>query len=227
MDVRSEKVYAVVSAMVSAGDGIPYDVAVAQPPDARGLGTGASIVQITMLEMLRRLTTHILTPSATLVSGGSAGSIGVNVGLAAPVSGIFGMFQGVPFLLSAAGILSGSPTGAISTTSGQIRKVLVTIGMSALPVASSLALNGGTVQFVYGSTVVTSALACTSGGQTFSYFDQVPLPLPSANEIPMGWLNVPNSFSVSAGIFSSYMVTDFRATQGLNLSAMLQGIAQP
>jgi hypothetical protein len=60
-----------------------------------------------------------------------------------------------------------------------------------------------------------------------SYFDAVPLPMPSAGEIPVGWLNIPNSFATSAGINASHMITDYRAMQGLNLSAMLQGVPQP
>ncbi|HEY5866324.1 MAG TPA: hypothetical protein VI542_12395, partial [Candidatus Tectomicrobia bacterium] len=59
------------------------------------------------------------------------------------------------------------------------------------------------------------------GGQGISYFDYVPMPKPSANEIPVGWLNIPNSFSTSAGIANSHMITDFRVTQGINFSAMM------
>lgn len=228
MDVRTDRIYAMVSAMVSAGDGIPYDFVGPQPPPNPQANTGVSIAQVTWLEMLRRLTTHIMSPSATLNSGGSAGSVALNYGTAAPVSGVFGMFQGVPFYLSGtANTLSAQPTSSISTASNQIRKVLVTLGMSALPAASSFALGGGTLQFVYGSAMTTSANACTSGGQALSYFDAVPLPIPSAGEIPLGWLNIPNSFATSAGLANSHMYTDFRATQGLNLSAMMVGLPQP
>jgi hypothetical protein len=130
------------------------------------------------------------------------------------------MLMGVPFVLSAAGTLSGQPASAISTASNEIRKVLVCIGMSALG-GSSLALGGGTIQFTYGPAYRTSAGACTSGGQGASYFDYVALPKPSANEVPVGWLNVVNSFAASAGIINSCMMTDYRATQGLNFSAMM------
>jgi hypothetical protein len=181
---------------------------------------------ITMLEVLRRAFTNITTPSTTIVSGTGAPAVALAFGTATP-SGIAGMFQGVPFVLSAAGLLSGTPGSALSTASNQIRKVLVTIGMSSIPVASSLALGGGTVQFVYGSAVTTSAGAVTSGGQAISYFDYVPLPQCSAGEIPVGWINVPNSFASGAGIPNSCMFTDFRVTQGLNLSAMMQGLPQP
>lgn len=218
LDVRTEKVVGMVSTTVSAGDGIANKVLLPEPI------TSAQPSLITWAEMLRRLCTHMTSPSATLVSGGSAGAIAITVtGLP---SAINGMFQGVPFSLSAAGHLSGSPTSLISTGSTTIRKVLVTIGMSALPVASSLALGGGTVQFVYGSAYTTSAGAVGSGGQS-AYFDKVPLPVPSAGEVPVGWLNVYNSFAVSAGIANHQMITDYRAVQGLDLSALLAGIPQP
>lgn len=233
MQVQSEPLFVMVSGSVSAaGNEAPYDVLSPQPPLLQGPpvafigGAGVSNPQLTMLEFMRRCVTNITTPSTTIVSGGSAGSIALAFGTATP-SGIAGMFQGVPFVLSAAGTISAQPTGAISTTSNQIRKVLVTLTMSALPVASSLALAGGAVGFEYGSAMTTSAGAVTSGGQGYSYFDYVPLPLPSANEIPVGWLNVVNSFSVSAGIINSCMFTDYRVTQGLNMSAMLQGLPQP
>lgn len=214
MDVRSEILYGIVSAGVSAGDGIQYKTVAPQP----------SAPLMTMAEMIRRMVTHLTSPSATLTSGGSAGAVGITVtGLP---SGIQGMIQGVPFSLSAAGHLSGSPVSSISTASTTIRKVLVTIAMSGLPVASSLALGGGTVQFVYGSAFSTSAGAVTSGGQS-AYFNLVPLPLPSANEVPVGWLNVYNSFSTSAGIANTDMITDLRAVQGVNMSALLAGIPQP
>lgn len=231
MDVRSTQVYGMVSAAVSGGDGVQHRTLQPQPP---ALGASAypgpvSAPTFAWAEMLRRLVTYIMSPSATIVSGGSAGAIAIAFGAntLGGASGILGMFQGVPFVLSAAGTLSGSPTSAISTASTTIRKVLVTIGMSALPVASSLALGGGTVQFVYGSAYNTSAGAATSGGQGVSYFDFVPLPIPSAGEIPVGWLNIPNSFAVSAGINASHMFTDYRVTQGVNLSALLAGIPQP
>ena len=226
-NVRGEPVYAVVSTLVSAGDGVGYEFTAPAPApltqpqtlDGRS-GAGVSNPQIDLLEAFRRCFTNITTPSTTIVSGGSAGSVALAFGTATP-SGIAGMFQGVPFVLSAAGTLSGAPTSLVSTASNEIRKVLVCIGMSAVPVASSLALGGGTIQFTYGPAVRTSANACTSGGQGLSYWDYVPMPRPSANEVPVGWLNIPNSFATSAGIANSHMITDFRVTQGLNFSAML------
>ena len=232
MNVIQEQIYANVSAPVSAGDGVQFDVLLPQPPvlltGNRGVSTaGVSAPMYNMLELIRRMFTHIDSPSATLASGGSAGSVQITFGGTALGSGIVGKLQGWPFVLSAAGALSAQPTSAISTASNQIRKVLVTLGMSALPVASSFALAGGTVQFVYGSAMTTSAGACTSGGQGASFFDLIPLPTPSANEIPVGWINVVNSFAASAGINASHMFTDWRVTQGINLSAMMAGLAQP
>lgn len=219
MDVRSEKLYGVVSASVSAGDGIAYKFTGPEPL------TSATPALMTMAELIRRLATHITTPSTTIVSGGSAGSVALAFGTATP-SGIAGMFHGWPFVLSAAGTISAQPTSLISTASTTIRKVLVTIGMSALPVQSSLALAGGTVQFVYGSAYTVSAGAVTAGGQS-AYFDLVPLPVPSAGEIPVGWLNVYNSFATSAGIANTQMIVDYRTTQGVDLSALLTGTPQP
>ena len=123
MDVRTEMLYGVVSAAVSAGDGITYKTVVPQP----------SAPLMTMAEMIRRMVTHLTSPSATLVSGGSAGAVAITVtGLP---SGINGRLQGVPFSLSYTGTLSAQPTSQVSTASTTIRKVLVTITMSALPVA--------------------------------------------------------------------------------------------
>ena len=214
MNVRSEMLYGIVSAAVSAGDGIAYKTVAPQP----------SAPLMTMAEMIRRMVTHLTSPSAMLASGGSAAAVAVTVtGLP---SGINGRIQGVPFSLSYTGTLSGAPTSSVSTASTTIRKVLVTITMSALPAASSLALGGGGLGFVYGSAYNTSAGAVTSGGQS-AYFDLVPLPLPSANEVPVGWLNIYNSFAVSAGVANTQMICDLRAVQGVNMSALLAGIPQP
>jgi hypothetical protein len=232
MDAQSERLFVLASTTVSAGDGVVYDYLGPQPPAMQAspinwTGNGSiSTPMMTMLEFMRRCVTNITTPSASINSGGSAGSVAINFGTATP-SGIAGMFQGVPFVLSAAGTLSGSPTSAWSTASYQIRKVLVTIGMSGLSGQSSLALAGGTVQFTYGSAMVTSAMGCTSGSQAISYWDYVPWPLPSANEIPIGGLLVPNSTAVSAGIINSCMISDLRVFQGVNMSAMMVGVTQP
>jgi len=212
MSVEGENIYSIASVPVSAGDGRPYTYTGPTLPP-----TGVSAPQIDMLEFMRRCMTHIFTPSATLASGGSAGSIALTFG----ASGVAGMVQGVPFIISATGTLSGSPTSLISTASNEIRKVLVCIGMSALPVASSFALAGGVLQFTYGPAVRTSANAANSGGLGLSYFDAVALPRASANEVPVGWINVVNSFPTSAGINASHMFTDYRVVQGMNFSAIL------
>ena len=215
--INTDILIAEVSAQVSALDGVTFDVQ-AKP--------GASAFLGTFTEFMQKLASRITTPSTTLVSGGSTAAIAIALGTTAPVSGIAGVFQGWPFQLSAAGNPSGSPTSLISTGSTTVRKVLVTLGMSALPVASSLALAGGTVQFVYGSDFATSAGAVASGGVSAT-FNKVPLPKPSAGEIPIGWLNVPNSFAVSAGISDDMLITDYRETQGFDFSAILGVVQQP
>ena len=216
MDVRSEMIYAMVSAAVSGPDGIVYKTVAPQ-----------AVPLFTMAEMLRRLNNRILSPSATIASGGSAGSVQITIPGGSP-SGILGTVQGWPFSISGTGTPSGAPTSLISTASTTIRKVLVTLGFSAFTsTMSSLALGGATVQFTYGSAVITSAGAVTSGGQTASYFDAVPLPQASAHEVIIGWLNVPNSFATSAGINASHMFHNFQLTQGANLSNLLAGVPQP
>lgn len=228
-DIRREMAFAAVSAQVSAADGLIVDTMTFQPPLS-----AASNLMHTMAELFRRAFTYVLSPSATLISGGSAGSVALNAATAGP-SGIWGMCQGQPFFISslAAGSLSGSPISTISTASNQIRKVLVTVGISAFggsgPATSSLAGSavGSILQFVYGSAMNTSANQATSGGQGASYFDMVPLPLPSANEVPVGWLNIPNSFATSAGLAASMMFNDYRVFQGYNFSAIFPVRQQP
>lgn len=220
-ELHTDVLYARVSAQVSSIDGIAHDV-LKQVAASAYLGT--------MAEMLQKLMNRIDSPSATIASGGSAGSVQITLGTAAPVSGLKGRHHGWPFFLSATGALSGSPTSAYSTTSSQIRKVLVTLGMSALPgdasYVSSLALGGGTVQFVYGSVFATSAGAVNSGGAS-AFFNKVPLPKASAGEIPIGWLNFYNSFTPSTMIANHTMITDYRVTQGVDLSAVLGTVQQP
>lgn len=227
MDVRTEKVMAFVSSLVSAGDGIQYKTLLPQPPADTKLG--ASHAQILWIEMLRRSLTYVASPSATIISGGSLGAIALSPSSGMTTeSGFAGRFQGVPFYFSGvSGAISGQPGSAASTASNQIRKVLVTVPMSALPVSTFAASGPANLTFVIGSAMVTSANAATSGGQQVSFFDYVPLPVPSAGEIPVGWLNWPNSQAASAAIQTSWMITDYRAVQGLNLSAMMTGIPQP
>ena len=240
MDVLREQVYGLVSVAVSAGDGLLVDSMIAQPPvlitglaaltnTPAGAPTGVNGVSAPMqtwAELIRRMFTHLTSPSAIISGGASGFAIHVVVPSAAPTSGIHGMMQGVPFVVGAAGNLIGTPTAAMSTTSNQIRKVLVTMTVSALPAQGGLNSANAAVQFIYGSAMVTSASVVNSGGAS-SYFDLVPLPLPSAGEIPVGWLNVPNNFPVSTAISATMMWSDLRAVQGLNLSALLQGRMQP
>ena len=105
VDILNDRAYAAVSAQVSAGDGQIIDTMTFQPPLS-----GASNLMHSTAELLRRLFTHILSPSATLISGGSAGSVTLNAATAGP-SGVWGLCQGQPFFLSGVAI-SGSPTSA-------------------------------------------------------------------------------------------------------------------
>ena len=212
MNVRTEMVFSLVSSPVSAGDGVQYDTVQAQPPPlltgaqavgASGTGLAVSMPQMTMLEMIRRAFTNITTPSATIVGATSGAAVALTIGEQAGSGGLAGMMQGVPFYISGVGHLSGQLAGTISTTSAQIRKALVTIALSSLPVQSSLASAAGTVlTFVYGSAFATSANTVISGtsNAVISYFDLVPLPMPSAGEIPVGCLNVPNNFPISTAV---------------------------
>lgn len=233
-NVKSDMLYANVSAVASAGDGIAYDVITPQPPvlQTGNVGVsaaGVSAPQYNMLEFIRRAFTHIDTPSATLVTGTSGYAVAVTIGQQYGSGGIGGKLQGVPFYISGVGHLSAQLTSAASTASNQIRKVLVCIGLSSLPMVSSMASGAGTLQCTYGSAFLTSASVVTSGGTGNgpSYFDLVPLPVPSANEVPVGWLNIPNNFPVSTSVSASMLWSDYRALQGINLSAMMTGIPQP
>ena len=232
MDVRSVRVYGMMSGLVSAGDGVPYRTLTAQPPwlgGSSGYPGPVSAPTFTWAEMIRRMFTHVTSPSATIISGGSTGAVALSPssGLTTE-SGFAGRFQGMPFYFSGvSGAISGQPASGVSTTSAQIRKVLVTVPMSAIPLSTFAASGPATLTFVIGTVVATSAGACTSGGQALSYFDSVPLPTPSAGEIPVGWLNIPNSFAASASIPTSCMITDYRVVQGINLSALLVGMPQP
>lgn len=231
MDVRRTVVYGFVSAAVSAGDGVQYKTVQPQPPGLQASGLPGPVSAPTFLwaELLRRLITHVTSPSATLVSGGSAGAIALGWGATlSGYSGILGLYQGAPFYFSGvSGAISGQPTSGVSTASNQIRKVLVTMPMSALPVSTFAASGPANLTFTIGSAMTTSANAATSGGQTVSYFDNVPLPQASAGEVPLGWLNWPNSQAASASILTSWMQNDFRVLQGINLSALLAGMPQP
>jgi hypothetical protein len=225
MDILNDRAFAAVSALISAGDGLGIDTITFQPP----LSAASNLMHSTA-ELWRRAFTHILSPSASVVSGTGVAAVALTFG-ATPL-GLFGMCQGQPFLISGTGLLSGTVGSAASTASNQIRKVLVTFAFPAFggsgPATSSLASTAVTaLQFVYGSAMVTSANAANSGGQGASYFDMVPLPLASANEVPVGWLNIPNSYGSGGGVAASYMFSDYRVFQGYNLSAIFATRVQP
>lgn len=217
MDIRSEKLYALVSTAVSAGDGVQYKTVPGH--------LAASAFLDTMADFMAKSLNKITTASTTLASGGSAGAVAVGLG-GDRTSGIQGTIHGIPFHLSAAGTMSASPTSLISTASNTIRKVLVTLGGLTVPPASSIGTASGSLGFVYGSAYATSAGAVTTGGQS-AYFNLVPLPKASAGEIPLGWINVTNSFAVSAGLANHHLITDYRETQGVNLSLIMAGLIQP
>jgi hypothetical protein len=221
-NVLTESIYALVSASVSAIDGKTYGVQNAQV--SAGMGT--------MFELMLRLFNHVDHPSAALISGGSAGAVVLATPTSIGMSAVIPItYQGVPYYLNSAAAVSGSPASnaspGYSTTSTTIRKVLVGLTFSALPLASSPGSNGGAAMvFVYGSAYTTSAGVVTSGGAS-AYFNLVPLPKPSAGMVPVGWLNIPNSFAASAGIDNTMMICDLRATQGYDLSAIQGTIVQP
>lgn len=218
MNIKSTKLYATISAPVSAIDGIQYKTTTTQVSAFLG----------TMLEMFHRLNNRILTASTTLVLGGSNASVAVGTsgaGGASGMSGIMGTIQGWPFFV-AGEALSATPGSAISTNSNTIRKVLVCLTASSLPVASSLATAGFSLQFVYGSAYSVSANAVSTGGAS-AYFNKVPLPKPSAHQVPVGWINVPNSFSSGGTISTPMLITDYRETQGVNFDLIMSAIQQP
>jgi len=217
-EILSTRLYALVSASVSALDGIAHKTQGGQTSSFLG----------TFAEMMLKLNNRILTASTTLISGGSAGAIAIGTsgaGGASGVSGIMGMINGWPFFLNGEP-RSAQPTSLISTASTTIRKVLVGLTFSAFPIASSFDMAQSGVAFVYGSAFTTSAGAVTSGGQS-AYFNSVPLPKWSAGFVPVGWLNVPNSFAVSANISTHMMITEYRETQGFAFSLFMTAIEQP
>lgn len=218
MDIKTEITYALVSASVSALDGKTHGY---QGPQLSAfLGT----VYDFMFKTMNRIT----TASTSLILGGSNAAIAIGtsgMGSLSGVSGITGNFQGWPFFLTGEA-RSGTPTSLISTGSTTIRKVLVGLGFSALPVASSLDFTASNVLFVYGSAFATSSLACSTGGQS-AYFNSVPLPKASAGMVPVGWLNVPNAFASGATISTPMLITDWREIQGIDLSAIQGTVTQP
>jgi len=222
MDVRSEKLYFFVSGQVSADDGVTFNTV----PNA----TGASAFLDTMADLMHKMLNRITTPSTTIISGGSAAAVAITVGTTDGASGYKGYIMGMPFTASAGGHVSADPSsalaGACSTASNEVRKVLVCLEPSSgWPIQSSL---GGTVTvaFVNGSAFTTTAGSVASGGVSAT-FNQIPLPKPSAQQIPVGWLNIPNSYTSGDGITTDMMIHDYRETQGANLSLVMTNVQQP
>jgi hypothetical protein len=202
-DVRSDKLTVYSESEISAVDGITTTVAA--PPTSSFLGT--------MAEFLQKTLNHITTVSATLVPGDNASAVAFG---GAPQ----GMFQGQPFSAASGG--SATPGSMANTSAATIRKVLCTIALSNLPIASSLATTAPTLQFVYGS--VYRATAATGN---LPAFDDVPLPKPSGGEIAVGWLNIPNSWTSGDDLATTMFVNDKRGTQGFDLTQVLGDPAQP
>lgn len=213
--VNTERLIAETSAQVSAIDGVTYDIY--NPQVSAFMGT--------FVEFMQKQMTKITSPSAAIISGGSVAAVTINIAATSVnASGVTGFYQGWPFHLLSGG--SASPTGTACTTSVVARKILVTIAISDLPVASSLAHVAGTLQFVYGSDYATSALAASTGGVS-AVFNKIPLPKASGGEIPVGWLNIHNSYTVSEGLAAHNMITDYREIQGYDFSAILGTVQQP
>ena len=218
MDLTSEKLYALVSAQASSVDNIAYDLTKT---------VAASAFLGTMAEMLLKLFNRITTPSCTLVSGGSAGTVAlafptVNSGNA----GIEGLYQGVPFRISSTGTISGDLGSQASTTSTTIRKVLVGLSLGDISGATSgIASTVGTLTFVIGSAYSVSVAGAASAGGVSSWFNQVPTPKHSAGLVPVGIINIPTS---TTSLISNAMMTfPLREIYGADLSAIIATPAQP
>jgi len=214
MNLTTDTLYATVSAQASAVDGVAYDLTQRVSVSAY-LGT--------MGELLLKLFNRINQISCTLVSGGSAGGVAV----AFPTvnsgdTGITGLYQGVPFRISATGTLSGQMDSAWSTTSVTIRRVLVGLSLGDVSaVASSMASSIGTLVFTVGSPYSVSVANAASTGGVSAWFNQVPLPKYSAGVVPIGVLNIPNSCPVSTGVSNTCMTFPLREIYGVNMSAII------
>ena len=218
MDLTSEKLFALVSAQASSVDGIAYDLT---------KNVAASAFLGTMAEMFLKLMNRLDKASLTLVSGTSAGS----VALAFPTvnsgdGGVTGLYQGVPFRISAGGTLSADLGSQASTTSTTIRKVLVGLSLGDISaVASSIASTVGTLTFVIGSAYAVSVANAASAGGVSAWFNQVPTPKHSAGLVPVGIINIPTS---TVSLISNAMLTfPLREIYGLDLSAIIATPTQP
>lgn len=217
--VNTERLIAQVSAQVSAIDGITYDTYL--PQVSSFLGTFA--------EFMFKMVNRIDSPSAAIVASDAGTSIAfVGGGVVAESAWVGGRFQGWPWAASASSSGSALLGSQASTTSTVARKVLVTIFFSgiSLPVASSIDTTEIQVGFVYGSDFATGALAASTGGVS-SIYNLIPLPKPSGGEIPVGWVNVPNSYTSGDAVLATMLITDWREIQGYDMSAILGTIQQP
>jgi hypothetical protein len=234
MNLRSEKLYAYTSAAVSSIDGIAYKTTKLELSAYLG----------TMAEMLMKMNNRVLTPSNNLHLSNTPGISVILSVMASANAGQFGasmgslvLFHGVPYFIVQSAAISGALTmSLVSTGASQIRKVLVCLAMP-----SSVASNTGAVlsyasgtnasnvylNFVYGSAFGVSGANSVSVG-TDSAFDAVPLPKASANQIPIGWLNIVTGQTSAAGVLSAASVRmDMRETQGINFNLFMSAIAQP
>lgn len=220
-EIKTEQLYALVSVVTSGLDTRP--VGTVQPAISAYLGT--------MYDFMFKQLNRITVASVTISTGASAQTVTVNFPSA--VSGVQGLIQGIPFILSSVSAdgLSGTVLSTVSTGSTTIRKVLVGLAFS-LPVVSSIAIGCAATSgytgmvFVYGSAFATSANAVNSGGAS-TFFNSVPLPKASAGMVPIGWLNIPNNFAVSTALSVTMFLNDYREIQGLHLSLIQGTVQQP
>jgi hypothetical protein len=220
MDIRSEKLLAYPETSVSSIDGRVAQVQV----------TAESAFLGTMVEFMHKLNNRILTASTSVALGGSANAVAVGtsgMGSLSAMSGIYGTIQGWPFFVTGEALSAQMASWVSATTSLTIRKVLVCLTASALPVASSLAGTGVSIQLVQGSAYAVSYSGAASTGGASAWFNKVPLPKPSAHQVVVGWINVPNDWTVSATVSTPMCITDYRETQGFNFSALMLSVVQP
>jgi len=220
--INTDVLTAKVSAQASAVDGVKYNVQ-QYPGQSAFLGTFA--------EFMLKLTNRLTTPSATLVSGGSAGAVAVAFPtVTSGDGGLTGLYQGVPWRISAGGTLSAEIPSSVSTTSLTIRRVLVGLSLGDISaVTSSIASNVGTLTFIVGSAYSVSVANAASNGAVSAWFNQVPLPKHSAGLVPVGVLNIPNSATAASagGISATCMRFPLRELYGFDMSAIIGQPVQP
>lgn len=217
--ITSERLLALVSAQVSAENG-----------QVTNVGTQAAVSAFlgTIAEAMLKMTNRITSPSAGLVSGASAAGVAIAFGAAgSPTgSGLQGVYQGVPFNISAAGTISGQLGSNASTTSLTIRKVLVCLSLGDISaVTSSIASNVGTLTFIVGSVYNVSVANAASTGAVSAWFNQVPVPKHSAGLIAVGILNIHNSNVCS--VSNQMMTFPLREIYGFDMSAVIGQPVQP